>query len=629
MISVGSLSRNATPKSSVPGLGATPPATPSTPSDVQTVYHQARQLFSKSNSGNKSGSVVGRDEERALLRSFLYDNCDSKTDAANKTTCGCLYVSGPPGTGKSATVHEMTEEVCAELSGTVRKAYINCQSIRSSRDLYDKLLKLLVFSSTSGEDLTEAAWLAHGMGQTEMDAAKALEALLMPKSSGRKQAAGSKHRGGVAAAPLGPSTFLVVLDEIDHILTLDLESLYRVIEWSLLKTSRLVLVGIANALDMTDRFLPRLKARKLHPELLPFLPYTAPQIKNIITARLRGALALDSGSTDLPFIHPAAIDLCSRKVASQTGDLRKAFEIVRGALHLVEDETREKFFNSTRDTDSDALSTAATTPTAKRPLAENMNLASSSPRQSRTPAKRPSWSAWSSQNLTIESAPRVTIGHINKVTSAAFGSGVQQRLKGLNLQQKAVLCALMAFEKWNRETHAAADAAQRSSMASLTALASSNGVRRLVKPCPPSVAQRAAGGASVAPKVRKLYDTYSQMCKRDAVLHPMSSTEFREVVHSLETLSLITAVDGRTGSFSLQPVAGSGGRGTGRRGRPPKGSAGLSSPASGSGPGSKAIVTADDEKRVASCVGEKEFVQALEGIGSDILRSILDGEIFD
>ena len=36
-----------------------------------------------------------------------------------------------------------------------------------------------------------------------------------------------------------------------------------------------------------------------------------------------------------------------------------------------------------------------------------------------------------------------------------------------------------------------------------------------------------------------------------------------------------------------------------------------------------------DEKKVASCVGEKELEQAIAGLGTDILKSILSGEALD
>jgi len=430
-------------------------------------------------------------------------------------------------------VNAVTEGVAA-ASPTIRKAYINCMSIKSSKELYITLLDQLNLDVDVSED----------------DAVAALQKILAPKKKSE-------------------DAFLIVLDEIDHIVTLDLESLYRVFEWSLQKTSRVALVGIANALDLTDRFLPRLKSRNLKPELLPFMPYTAAQIKEVITSKLKGLMPEDCENKNyVPFFHPAAIELCSRKVSTQTGDLRRAFEICRRAIDLVESETRLKYENEVKE---QLLQLSP----SRKILGENSNLAS-------PPKKSGSQNVATSlvrslQSLTVETAPRVSIGHLNKVTAAAFSNGTNQRLKTLNLQQKAALCALMALEKRNK--------AAKSSFVGST----------------PSKSQ------ITAPTIKTLFDTYCVLCKQDSVLHPLSSSEFREVVGSLETLSLVAPVDGKTGSFAVPQTPS-------KRGR-------KSAFGAGNGLG--------DEKRIASCVGDKEIEQAVEGLGADILRSILSGEALD
>lgn len=528
-MSVGKLSRRMTPK------------TPLTPATAQTVYHQARQLFSRS---ADPGQLIGREDERFKLRGFLGRYSTSQAH-------GCLYVSGPPGTGKSAMVNDISNHIVAEAT-SIRKAYINCMSIKSSKDLYFTLVELLCDSSDMEED----------------DAITMLQKMFTPKKKSQ-------------------DVFLVVLDEIDHILSLDLESLYRVFEWSMQKSSRLLLVGIANALDLTDRFLPRLKSRNLKPELLPFLPYTAAQVKTIITTRLKSLLPQDKAEAGfLPFFHPAAIELCSRKVSSQTGDLRKAFEICRRALDLVETETRMNLENEAKE------QVLQMTPSRKVLEEVNNQL---SPGKKTTAASGRSVTAIlykSIHALTIESAPRVSISHLNKVTSAAFSNGASQRLKTLNLQQKAALCALHALERRNREA--------------------------MRTPPPSTPSSRSMPGTPsksniAAPTIKTLFDTYAVLCKRsDAVaLHPLSSSEFREVVGSLETLSLVAGVDGKNGSFvstSSQPMTPSGRKG-----------------------GRKATFMAGslDDKRVASCVGDREIEQAVDGLGADILRSILSGEALD
>ncbi|GAB1310451.1 AAA ATPase [Madurella fahalii] len=525
VMSVGKLSKRMTPQR------------PLTPASLQTVYHQARQLFSRS---ADPGELIGRDEERAQMNEFL-ERCKTARPS------GCLYVSGPPGTGKSAMVNRITEKVASE-SASVRKAYINCMSIKSSKDLYITLLGQL----DGDTDMSES------------DVVATLEKLFLRKSK-------------------TSDVFLVVLDEIDHILTMDPESLYRVFEWSLQKASRLTLVGIANALDLTDRFLPRLKSRNLKPELLPFLPYTAPQVKTIITTRLKSLVPEGSAAPDfIPFFHPAAIELCSRKVSSQTGDLRRAFEVCRRAIDLVESETRMKHENEVKE------KLLQMSPTRKV-LGENRNLASTP----RTSSGAPSISnalIKSLQTLTIETAPRVTIAHLSKVTAAAFSNGPTQRLKTLNLQQKAALCSLMAIEKRNRA------AAQTSSSSSSSSFST---------PSTPSSKSQIS-----APTIKTLFEAYCLLCTQDSVLHPLSSSEFREVVDSLETLSLIMPVDGKTGSFAALYTPSS------RRGR-------KKDVFGGTGNGLA------DEKRVACCVGEKEMEQAVEGMGAGILRSILSGEALD
>lgn len=493
------------------------PQSPLSPSTIQTVYHSARQLFAR---GAEPGQLIGRESEREQLTEFL-GRCSSSSPN------GCLYVSGAPGTGKSAMITEMTREY-AERGG-VRSAFINCMSIKSSKDLYSTLLGGLGLDSD----------------MAETDAIAALQQAFCPKSE-------------------TATVYQVTLDEIDHILTMGLESLYRIFEWSLQKSSRLVLIGIANALDLTDRFLPRLKSKNLKPELLPFLPYTAAQVKNIIVTRLKSLMPAGKEGY-IPFIHPAAIELCSRKVSSQTGDLRKAFEICRRALDLIEAETRSKHAEEARE------KMLQMTP-SKKPLGENVNgVAMAGCGSSRSVVQI---MASSLKALTAETAPRASIGHLNKITAAAFSNGTSQRLKTLNLQQKAALSALVAYENRARST------AKSASM-----------------PSTPSKSH------TMAPTIKMLFDTYCQLCTRDSVLHPLSSSEFREVVGSLETLGLVNAVDGKNGSFAAAQTPS-------KRGR-------------------KAAIGSGDEKRIASSVSEKDMESVTDGVGAGILRSILMGEALD
>lgn len=461
----------------------------------------ARQLFVRS---ADPGRLIGREEERRQLSLFIQTGIRTKAGR-------CLYVSGPPGTGKSALVAEVCHEAQANLG--VRIASINCMSVKSSKDIYGKLV----------DDLFD------GEQNLEEDQMARLQTIFVPKRRTKT----------------GP-IYIVTLDEIDHLLTLDLEISYSLFEWSLNHSSRLVLIGIANALDLTDRFLPRLKARNLKLQLLPFLPYTAPQIASVITIKLKTlSPALSTTLPDyLPFVHPAAVQFCSKKVASQAGDLRKAFDIICRTIDLVETETKQRY---QANPDTQGLQR---TP-SKSPLHENPNLAS--------PSDSPPTLATQLSSLSPTTAPRATIAHIARVCASALSYGGSQRLQTLNLQQKAALCALISLEKANRQR-----------LKSVFATPSKN---------------------ITAPTVRKLYDTYCGLCKRENALHALTGTEFVDVVGGLEILGLV-------GEGDMRGFAGG-------------------TPGKTRGKG--------DERRIVSWVAAAEVEGCLEGVGRGILTGLLKG----
>ncbi|KAF2456620.1 P-loop containing nucleoside triphosphate hydrolase protein [Lineolata rhizophorae] len=503
--------------------------TPATPKTAPSVYNEARQLFSQT---VLATDLVGRESEKDELEVFVMDRVESMSS-------GCIYISGPPGTGKSALVSQITRQF--EGMKVVKSAYLNCMSIKSGADIYTTLL------DDFGCDAT-------GLEASPMET---LREVFFKRES----------------------VYLVTLDEIDHILDLDLDCLYKIFEWSLLPSNSLALVGIANALDFTDRFLPRLKSRGLKPQLLPFMPYSAAQVGRIITSKLKSLLPFGSTAPRdfTPFIHPTAVQFLSKKVAAQTGDLRKAFDIARRAIDLVETEARDK---QARDATTQQPPTPTPSP-SKTPLIANMNL--SSPPGAHSPIKTPSRKTPLTSalgDLTIETAPRATISHIARITATVFGNGAQQRLLGLNLQQKAVLCALRALENKKKET---AHHQQRQ-----------------------RIATHAATAAVVAPTIRELYNAYSSLCRHEDIFHPLSATEFRDVVASLETLSLVAMVEGKGGSFAT-PTTPS------KRGRAKGGFA-------------TSII---EERRVASAVGAGELETALNGVGGRILKRILIGAGLD
>ncbi|XP_072269792.1 cell division control protein 6 homolog [Pyxicephalus adspersus] len=93
--------------------------------------------------------------------------------------------------------------------------------------------------------------------------------------------------------------------------------------------------AILSFLNLTDRILPRLQARPhCKPQLLNFSPYTKDQIATILQDRLTQV----SGQV----LDNVAIQFCARKVSAVSGDARKALDICRRAVEIVESDVRSQ-----------------------------------------------------------------------------------------------------------------------------------------------------------------------------------------------------------------------------------------------------------------------------------------------
>ncbi|CEP18191.1 hypothetical protein [Parasitella parasitica] len=338
----------------------------------ETLYQKAKAVFRRTAIPSR---LIGRGDEREQMLSFWKQHVLS-----NKP--GCLYVSGMPGTGKTAMLTEvmrlMEDDIMALRSHQVLTVVVNCMSVREPKQIYQKLI----------EELKPAAII-------QQDVIKQAEELINS----------NKNKLNV-----------VILDEIDSLITRDQEVLYKIFEWASLPTSRVVLIGIANALDLTDRILPRLRAKNCEPQLLNFNPYQVSEITSIIRDRLFSLIedpedpfapppkAIDGAPA--PLIQANAIELCARKVAASMGDLRTALDVCRQAIELAEMEQKKR-------------NAAAANTTV---LGEQRGNGASSP---------------------ASQEPKVTVIHVMKVLNVVFGSSTAQKLKQLNLQQKIVLGVIL------------------------------------------------------------------------------------------------------------------------------------------------------------------------------------------
>lgn len=352
--------------------------------------------------GTGTGSqVVGRERERCSIQRFLqkrfnlFAHLEHSASPQGETfnldgaaESGSLYISGLPGTGKTALVRSILSDLEEQGGKTPRIAFVDCMTVQHPRQVFGKIL----------EALGECNGATHNE-QDEVEAEHRLSKLVKDRSQ----------------------RVLVVLDEIDHLLRNRAHQniLYRIFSWGTSsspvqddKSGSCALIGIANSLDLTEKFVPLLASKGAAPAVLNFRPFEAAEMMTVIRARLSQLYPRydvpmtedfleEQQESSLPLFEPVALELAAKKIAAATGDLRKTLDACRLAIEALE---------------SEAISQQG-----------DLSL------------------------LTIVSAPKVRPSHIFKVLSNIVASPQLTKIRVLGLQSKLVLLAVLIAQKRQKD----------------------------------------------------------------------------------------------------------------------------------------------------------------------------------
>ncbi|XP_067632877.1 origin recognition complex subunit 1 [Eurosta solidaginis] len=224
-----------------------------------------------------------------------FDNIYAFVESKIQDQCGgCMYVSGVPGTGKTATVtgvirmlqHKQTENKLPDFEFVE----INGMRLTEPRQAYVQIYKQLTGKTISWEH-------AHSLLEKRF----------------------------TTPAPRRITTVLLV-DELDILCNRRQDVVYNLLDWPTKSAARLVVVTIANTMDLPERLLMGKVTSRLGLTRLTFQPYSHKQLQEIVTMRLSGSDAFKSD----------AVQLVARKVAAVSGDARRALDICRRATEIAE-----------------------------------------------------------------------------------------------------------------------------------------------------------------------------------------------------------------------------------------------------------------------------------------------------
>ena len=129
---------------------------------------------------------------------------------------------------------------------------------------------------------------------------------------------------------------VLIIDEIDGLLTKSQAIIYNLLEWSQHENSFLSIIGISNLVKFSDLLKSKIASRLGHFQLI-FHPYTLNQIEKIIHAEVEGFELFENES----------ISILAKKIFQKSSDIRRCFEVLKHALFSYQNNTKLKYIPNT------------------------------------------------------------------------------------------------------------------------------------------------------------------------------------------------------------------------------------------------------------------------------------------
>ena len=236
-------------------------------------------------------NLVGRTQEKEEIIDFLSTSLNLGHSASS------LYICGMPGTGKTATFLHCIDFLrsSSDFSNDFKFIHINCMKLSKPQEIYNLICEELFNKNKSGHNALEQ-----------------INTYIKSQKS-------------------SSSCVVLLVDELDALLNKKQDVLYNLFNWTSASNSNFIVAGIANTMDLSDKFIHKVSSRMGNRQIV-FAPYSRDQLQEIITKRLRETNAFTS----------EAILFCAAKIASYSGDVRRAFQVCKKAAFLALEQKEQK-----------------------------------------------------------------------------------------------------------------------------------------------------------------------------------------------------------------------------------------------------------------------------------------------
>jgi len=219
-----------------------------------------------------------------------------------------LLIFGKPGTGKTAVVKNVIERLknkADNLGMQITVPFMNAKTANTSYKILYEIAEMM------GINKEEKKLQVHFTGLSLGEATDRILEYIRRKNL----------------------RVVLVIDEIDSLVEKNGDDILYNFTRANERISAeqfISLIGISNSLTFKDKLDPRVRS-SLSEEEMVFNPYTIEQLKDILTDRCKLAFTEHA-------IPIAAINLCAAMAGRETGDARKAIDLLRVAAEIAERE---------------------------------------------------------------------------------------------------------------------------------------------------------------------------------------------------------------------------------------------------------------------------------------------------
>ncbi|CAL9736239.1 cell division control protein 6 [Monosporozyma servazzii] len=296
-----------------------------------SIYSRTKVLLQRSSRlfTADTGCLPTRGEQYDEIIDFLDDNMSQGKSSS-------LYITGPPGTGKTAQLNAIIRNKFLPLVPCENNNYNN----KFQLEIIPNLKNQSYYQLRSGEIKSVVATNINCIALSDPSYVFNVihESFNSTLDNTTKKVRNMEQLQTYMESFQKKITFVVVLDEMDKLLyssqndTIATKILFELFLLARLPSINFLLIGIANSLDLKDRFLSRLNLRQeLLPTTVVFHPYSAEQMYDIVMNRIKTVNDVDGC-----IFNPIAIKFATKKCSGSTGDLRKLFDVLRNSIEIVE-----------------------------------------------------------------------------------------------------------------------------------------------------------------------------------------------------------------------------------------------------------------------------------------------------